>query len=52
MVRRDFAGIDLSDLEPDTPKGYEALLKVKDKKKGLKEVGKIRFQCNFALIDQ
>lgn len=44
-------GIDLKDVEPDTPKTITCPL-MENGKKGLKEVGEIVIDVNFALIDQ
>ena len=44
-------GVSLSDVEPDTPKTITAPL-MESGKKGLKQVGEIVIDVNFALIDQ
>ena len=44
-------GIDLSGVAPDVPTPITAVL-MEEGKKGLKQVGEITIEVNFALIDQ
>ncbi len=44
-------GISLAEVDPDTPQTITCPL-MEDGKKGLKEVGEIVIDVNFALIDQ